>query len=58
MAEKGGRLPGVYKDYNGAFVGLDYKKVIEPNKNLESVYRGAYENWLTILQSQVDSADA
>ena len=49
---------GVYKDYNDAFVGLDCKKVIEPNKNLESVYRGAYENWLTILQSQVNSADS
>jgi len=45
---------GIYTDYKDAFAGLDCKLVIEPDKNSESAYRDAYENWLTILQSRLD----
>jgi len=41
---------GIYRDYKDAFVGLDCKRVIEPNNDLESAYREAYENWLNVLE--------
>ncbi len=41
---------GIYRDYKDAFVGLDCKRIIKPNNNLESAYRAAYENWLNVLE--------
>ncbi len=48
---------GIYKDYEDAFVGLDCKRVIEPNENLKSAYREAYENWLDVLGFQLGSTN-
>jgi len=44
---------GIYKSYKDAFVGLDCKQVIEPNRNLEPAYRTAYENWLNVLERRL-----
>ncbi|MHC4791035.1 MAG: xylulokinase [Planctomycetota bacterium] len=41
---------GIYPDYKNSFAGLDCQRVIEPNKDLESAYRDAYQNWLNVLQ--------
>jgi len=44
---------GIYKNYKDAFVGLDCKQVIEPNRKLEPAYRTAYENWLNVLERRL-----
>lgn len=44
---------GIYKDFKEAFVGLNCKRVIEPNRDLEAAYRQAYQNWLGRLESHL-----
>ena len=41
---------GIYKNYKDAFVGLECESIIEPDKNIEPVYRDAYEKWLNVLK--------
>jgi xylulokinase len=43
----------IYKDCKDAFVGLDRKRVIEPNKKLTSVYADIYKNWENILRYEL-----
>ena len=47
---------GIYK-YKDAFVGLDCEQVIEPNNDLNSAYREAYENWLNVLEKTLSRRD-
>lgn len=44
---------GIYKGQQDAFVGLEPVKTIEPNKQLKSQYKQAYENWLNVLEQQL-----
>jgi len=43
----------IYKDYQDAFVGLDRKGVIEPDRKLTSVYAAIYENWKNVLRYEL-----
>jgi len=40
----------IYKDYKDAFVGLDRRSIIEPDKKLTSVYADLYGRWRDILK--------
>lgn len=44
---------GIYADYKEAFVGLDCKKVIEPDSKYQSAYQKVYENWLSVLKHRL-----
>ena len=40
---------GIYADTKEAFIGLDCKKTITPDKATQKAYNDAYQNWLSIL---------
>jgi len=42
---------GIYKNYKDAFVGLDCKQKIQPDKSLQLAYKQAYQKWLNILEN-------
>jgi len=44
---------GIYKTMTEAFSGLSTIEVIEPNQELESTYREAYNQWIVLLESIV-----
>ncbi len=47
---------GIYKNCGEAFVGLSKTKTIEPDAGEVQAYRDAYENWLSVLEVQVEAA--
>jgi xylulokinase len=46
---------GIYKGPDGAFVGLEPVKAIEPNEKLASAYQDAYGRWEDVLKGQLKS---
>jgi len=49
---------GFYKNTADAFIGLDRRDVIEPTDSDKEAYQAAYQNWLKLLQSKIDSANS
>ena len=45
---------GIYKDMEEAFVGLEPMKTIEPEEELSSTYRRAYESWKEVLNYELE----
>ncbi|MCK4998439.1 MAG: hypothetical protein KAS23_02850 [Anaerohalosphaera sp.] len=43
----------IYQDSAAAFVGLNRIKTIEPDERLKDAYSDAYNNWLSVLNSQL-----
>ncbi len=43
---------GIYKSAEDAFVGLEPVRTIEPNEEIASEYRQAYEKWKNVLDKQ------
>ena len=39
----------IYNNFSEAFSGLEKKKLIEPQKDYQTAYQEAYNNWLSIL---------
>ncbi len=46
---------GIYKNANEAYVGLQCRKTIEPQKNLKEKYSRAYQAWLKVLNNQLNN---
>jgi xylulokinase len=47
---------GIYSSCGEAFVGLSKTKTIEPDAGEAEAYKDAYENWLSVLEVQVEAA--
>jgi len=44
---------GIYKSFENAFTGLEPVETIEPDENLSSDYKQAYQKWQAVLQSEL-----
>jgi len=49
---------GIYKNTADAFIGLDRREVIEPADSDKEAYQAAYQNWLKVLKSKIDSGNS
>jgi xylulokinase len=45
---------GYYKNASEAFIGLEKINTIEPNAALQGAYTEGYENWLAVLNEQLN----
>ncbi len=45
---------GYYKNEKEAFIGLEKINTIEPNESLKAAYTEGYENWLAVLNEQLN----
>jgi xylulokinase len=45
---------GFYKNEKEAFIGLEKLETIEPNESLKAAYTEGYENWLKVLNEQLE----
>ena len=46
---------GIYESADDAFVGLEPVRTVEPNEELASAYRQAYEKWENVLNQQLNA---
>jgi xylulokinase len=44
---------GIYKNHKEAYVGLDKKYTVEPDRKLAAAYDRIYENWKNILKCEL-----
>ena len=45
---------GVYSNREECFIGLKCTERLEPNSKLTTIYKGIYQNWLTLLNKQLN----